>query len=96
MNTFVPSGQPGGGTELLADIDTDGFSVSADGAHWGVLGELTPTQTLPKVFVYDGGVALLQGQPVPGLPGVTVTGSPYAPLTPPAHLRSVMARGGRA
>jgi hypothetical protein len=74
VNTFVPSGQPGGGTEVLADIDTDAFSVSADGAHWGVLGELTTNSTGPKVFVYDGGVVLLQGQPVPGLPGVTVTG----------------------
>lgn len=74
VNTFVPSGQPGGGTEVLADIDTDAFSVSADGAHWGVLGELMPSPALPKVFVYDGGVLLLQGQPVPGLPGVTVTG----------------------
>ena len=74
VNTFVPSGQPGGGTEVLADIDTDAFSVSADGAHWGVLGELMPSPALPKVFVYDGGVVLLQGQPVPGLAGVTVTG----------------------
>ncbi len=74
VNTFVPSGQPGGGTEVLADIDTDAFSVSADGVHWGVLGELTTNSTGPKVFVYDGGVVLLQGQPVPGLPGVSVTG----------------------
>jgi hypothetical protein len=74
VNTFVPSGQPGGGTELLADIDNDAFSVSADGAHWGVLGELTTNSAGPKVFVYDGAVVLLQGQPVPGLAGVTVTG----------------------
>jgi hypothetical protein len=74
VNTFVPSGQPGGGTELLADIDNDAFSVSADGAHWGVLGELTTNSAGPKVFVYDGGVVLLQGQTVPGLAGVTVTG----------------------
>jgi hypothetical protein len=39
-----------------------------------VLGELTTNSAGPKVFVYDGGVVLLQGQPVPGLAGVTVTG----------------------
>jgi hypothetical protein len=63
----VPSGQAGGGAEVLINLDRR-FGMSADGSNWIIGGQLNGTGN-PDVFVRNGAVVLQRGVAVPGLVG---------------------------
>jgi hypothetical protein len=70
----IPGNQAGGTTDVIGDIDTNEFRIDATGSDWLVLGELAIATTGPKVLIVNNNVVLQAGQPVPGLPGATITG----------------------
>jgi hypothetical protein len=70
----IPGNQAGGTTDAIGDIDTNEFRIDATGSNWLVLGELATATTGPKVLIVNNTVVLQAGQPVPGLPGATITG----------------------
>jgi len=61
----VPTGQAGGATDFIADVDAGTFSEA--GANWLFVGELdTVLTTQDKIMVRNGQVMLQEGSIIPG------------------------------
>lgn len=66
----VPSGQAGGGTETLGNLDVSDFWATEDGQHYAVQGDLNGPITSDDVIIVDGNVVLQEGSIIPSSPFV--------------------------
>jgi hypothetical protein len=64
---LVPTGQNGGATAVLANLDRDA-GMSSDAAHWLVWGQLG-SASFPDAVIIDGRVRIQEGRAIPGLTG---------------------------
>lgn len=62
----VPSGQAGGGTSSWTDVETGGFTQSADANHWLALGTIGADALVNRVVVVDGAVRVQKGSVLAG------------------------------